>query len=83
MISDYEILTFMKQSDDPAFTPNEIADHFDLTNSAHGGGSTTSWRTESSDSKARSPDGAVLDRGRLLDRRFRNIVPESFVSRPV
>jgi len=34
MISDYEILTFMKQSDDPAFTPNEIADHFDLTNSA-------------------------------------------------
>jgi len=33
MISDYEILTFMKQSD-PAFTPNGIADHFDLTNSA-------------------------------------------------
>jgi len=84
MISDYEILTFMKQSDDPAFTPNEIADHFDLTNSA----ARRRLYNLVEDGKARiqearSPDGAVLDRGRLLDRRFRNIVPESFVSRPV
>ena len=34
MIRDSEILTYMKRSDDPAFTPNEIGDHFDLTNSA-------------------------------------------------
>ena len=34
MIRDAEILTFMERSDDPAFTANEIAERFDLTNAA-------------------------------------------------